>query len=303
MPRKNVLLSAYPILLLCLLAMAPTGPAFAASEAEEALQALLDKGRTLREAGKPGKAAKVFAEADLLAEGKSADALLGLALSCYQNGNSKDTLDAARRLLESSDDAAVRPAAYHLTGMAILGLSRPSKAQLREAEEAFQQALGAGPNRVANALFGLAQAQAALGRGEEAFASIETFLESNPLGPTTDAARIFACDLRKEWPDLPIRQGEPLRVDFMQHSDVTRPEKIRKNSPQFPYGAPDGRIILETVVDRLGCVTIGEVIEGVSRDFDQVAMAAIARWVFRPAVRDGKPVDVFFNLTVSKTTR
>jgi TonB family protein len=83
--------------------------------------------------------------------------------------------------------------------------------------------------------------------------------------------------------------------------------------PAFPivYPSPDfsrtdlplgyqGDVIVEVTIERDGSVGDLKVIQGVSRGVDELAMAAVRNWRFRPAILDGSPIaskhDVHFHL-------
>jgi len=83
--------------------------------------------------------------------------------------------------------------------------------------------------------------------------------------------------------------------------------------PAFPivYPSPDfsradlplgyqGDVIVEVTIERDGSVSDLKVIQSVSHGVDEVAMATVRNWRFRPAILDGSPIaskhDVHFHL-------
>jgi protein TonB len=60
-----------------------------------------------------------------------------------------------------------------------------------------------------------------------------------------------------------------------------------------------GIVILESIVDAEGCVSDVRVRKAVHPELNQASLTAVRQWVFRPAELRGKPVNVFFDLTLS----
>jgi protein TonB len=121
------------------------------------------------------------------------------------------------------------------------------------------------------------------------------------------ASRWLVCLARAYFPDEelpslpPPVQGlvEPLRV----MGEVSRPEIIGQVKPQYTAEAKEKRVsgtaILESVIDREGCIRSTRVLKGLPYGLDEVAMAAIRNWAFEPARLNGEPVKVYYVLTVN----
>ena len=96
----------------------------------------------------------------------------------------------------------------------------------------------------------------------------------------------------KGTPDDPL----PWRGDF------TPPSRFVSPLPTYPQSAwatgVQGTVTLEVVVDTDGRVGQVEVLEGLPHGISEAAVAAVQRWRFRPATRDGEPVVVFHRLTL-----
>lgn len=60
-----------------------------------------------------------------------------------------------------------------------------------------------------------------------------------------------------------------------------------------------GTVILEAIIDAQGNVTAVRVVKPLPMGLDREAVEAVQRWKFRPATLHGKPVAVYFNLTVT----
>ncbi|HXU32395.1 MAG TPA: TonB family protein [Thermoanaerobaculia bacterium] len=99
-------------------------------------------------------------------------------------------------------------------------------------------------------------------------------------------------------PAEPIR--EPLRVGGL----VTRPEVIHRvpiDFAAFQNGEArmTGVFIAEAVIDEKGDVTNARILKSSGPKIDAAALAAILKWKFKPATLNGKPVAVYYTLTVN----
>jgi TonB family protein len=93
--------------------------------------------------------------------------------------------------------------------------------------------------------------------------------------------------------------GPPYRVG----GEVTRPEKVSGDSPAYTELARRARImgvvIVEAVIDEQGNVTSTRVLKGLPMGLDRAAVDAVEGWKFKPATMHGKPVAVYYLLTVN----
>jgi TonB family protein len=84
---------------------------------------------------------------------------------------------------------------------------------------------------------------------------------------------------------------------------VTAPVVMHRVNPNYPDQAKKngifGIVILATDIDENGDVTDARVLKGLPDGLDQAAIDAVRQWKFRPAMKDGKPVAVTFNLTIN----
>jgi TonB family protein len=128
-------------------------------------------------------------------------------------------------------------------------------------------------------------------------------LDLSPYGPAGETVAAW----RQEDFNAPFQRagsthGEIWRVG----GAVTKPEKIEAPPPVYPEAARkqrlSGRIIFEAILDTAGRVRHPAILH---MDNDgQVALAAsaldaVCDWRFRPATLDGKPVKVYYTLTVT----
>jgi protein TonB len=122
-----------------------------------------------------------------------------------------------------------------------------------------------------------------------------------------DLPDIEIADLVFSVPEAPpsARRGsgwdgqEPLQVG----GDVSPPVKIHSPVPRYTEDARKGRVqgvvILQAVIDALGNVDEVSVLKGLPLGLSESAIATVSEWKFRPASRNGTPVPVYFNLTVT----
>ena len=89
--------------------------------------------------------------------------------------------------------------------------------------------------------------------------------------------------------------------------EVSSPQPLRKVDPKYPPTLiaehVEGEVVLYAVIRKDGSVDSIQLVKGIDEQLDANAMHAFAQWKFQPATIDGKPVDVFFNLTISYTLR
>lgn len=99
----------------------------------------------------------------------------------------------------------------------------------------------------------------------------------------------------------PTEPAGPIHVG----GDVLAPEKIVAPQPQYTELARKARIqgvvIVQAIIDKTGSVTNVKVLKGLPMGLDQAAADAIKSWRFKPATLNGKPVAVYYTLTVNFT--
>jgi protein TonB len=54
----------------------------------------------------------------------------------------------------------------------------------------------------------------------------------------------------------------------------------------------DGEVVLYAIIRKNGTVDNIQVVHSIDSQLDRYAMEALSRWEFRPALRDGQPVDL-----------
>lgn len=91
----------------------------------------------------------------------------------------------------------------------------------------------------------------------------------------------------------------PLKVG----GDVKAPVVIKRVEPEYTEKAKAahvaGIVIMQLTIDKSGRVTAAEVIKPLPFGLNQTALAAVKQWEFKPATRNGVPVDVIFLVTLN----
>jgi len=84
---------------------------------------------------------------------------------------------------------------------------------------------------------------------------------------------------------------------------VIRPVIIDRVEPQYTEMARrarlEGTVIVQAVIDEAGNVLDVKVLKRLPMGLDQSAVDAVSRWRFKPATLYGRPVKVFYSLTVN----
>jgi TonB family protein len=102
-----------------------------------------------------------------------------------------------------------------------------------------------------------------------------------------------------EGPPGPGTSGGPaLRMD----GNITPPVKIHAPTPRYTEEGRQSRVqgvvILEAIIDDQGNVDSVKVLKGLPHGLSESAVATAREWKYKPAMLDGEPVAVFFNLTI-----
>jgi TonB family protein len=100
--------------------------------------------------------------------------------------------------------------------------------------------------------------------------------------------------------ETPRAEGPP---PYRVGGEVTRPEILSMTKPVYTEAARrarvTGTVIVEAVIDEQGNVTEARVLKGLPMGLDQAALDAIQAWKFKPATLQGRPVRVYYVLTVN----
>jgi TonB family protein len=93
-------------------------------------------------------------------------------------------------------------------------------------------------------------------------------------------------------------EDKPIQVD----KTTIPPVLIKKVDLKIPDALKDkkiraGVIILEVIISNKGDVTNVKVLRSLDHLLDQEATTAAKQWKYKPALKDGKPVSVYFTIT------
>ena len=99
----------------------------------------------------------------------------------------------------------------------------------------------------------------------------------------------------------PAVNDEPIQVG----GEVKKPEILVKTQPRYTELARraniTGVVVLKAVIDERGYVTDLQVTKDLPMGLDKAAVDAVRTWRFKPATLHGRPVKVYYNLTVHFT--
>jgi TonB family protein len=255
------------------------------------------------------EAAAELERTDALAGGRSADAKVALARAYTGLGAREKALAAAQAAVALAPPATLLAQAYNQLAVASL-LDAKGDLDYAAAEAALRQAAALEDGAVVR--LNLAAVLAKRGRTDESVAEARRSIAQGAEGPVEKEARILVCRHRKAAPPPgaqpspaadPIDLGEPAKPP----GGVSRPKILFRVNPYFPTGARNGiapreklaTVIAETTIDAEGCVTAVRILRSTRPDFAKAAVAAFEKWVFHPAIYEGKPVAVYYALTAS----
>jgi TonB family protein len=89
---------------------------------------------------------------------------------------------------------------------------------------------------------------------------------------------------------------EDNRPGFRPKGRLAAPQPYEKVDPKYPSDAInqhiDGEVILYAIIRKDGSVDSIQVVHGIDPQLDHNAIEALSRWKFRPASREGVPVDI-----------
>jgi protein TonB len=85
--------------------------------------------------------------------------------------------------------------------------------------------------------------------------------------------------------------------------NVRAPQRVFSPDPIYPEEARlariQGVVILQTIIDTLGKVNDIRVLKGLPSGLSEAAVEAVSKWQFNPATLDGKPVAVYYMVTIT----
>jgi periplasmic protein TonB len=91
----------------------------------------------------------------------------------------------------------------------------------------------------------------------------------------------------------------PMRIT----AEVKQPQLIKKVEPPYPEvgrrSKLEGVVVLEAVITKTGSVEEVKVLRSLHPVMDQAALNAVKQWKYKPAILNGRPVKVYFTVTVT----
>jgi TonB family protein len=245
------------------------------------------------------KACKEYIQASERSEGQALPRLKGLSLTqCYEElGDFDKAVDAARKARSLASTPEERTHTTLDLGCALLAkLDAHANA---EAANLLKEELASKEGAQARA--GYFQALLELNRDGEAAEYLHSLemkdkvetLSCKVVDPKQADAlneRLHAID-----PDLDV---------FPYGATVTRPEIIHRAAPlvtaeALAHPGLSGTVIVEAIIDRTGRVQNPRVLKGLPFGLSESAVAAVKQWGFKPATLNGRPVKVYYVLTVN----
>jgi TonB family protein len=314
--RLHCLLSCF---FLSVLAPIPVEAAPAAEPApHERPQVLkaLEKGMERLEGGQFTFALSDFKRAARLADGKCGPCFLGLARAHNALGDRENAAEAARNAISLLDRPDALAQAYNSLGVALSG---DQEEDLAAAEAAFRKALELGPPSPDMVRVNLAHVLWREKKYAESERLARQVLISDPAAPPARDARIVLCQARAD--GAPVVPPDAVYTETACHKDrlrtveenlvpvvlgqVTRPRKIFGRPAEYDESSRkekiEGIVVLESIIDDEGCVQQLRICKSVHPSLDLDALDAVRHWVFQPAEFNGKPVKVYYTLTVNFT--
>ena len=121
-----------------------------------------------------------------------------------------------------------------------------------------------------------------------------------------NAARHLLCLARSRFAeelfDPDGEDGKPV-APLSTGRSIDRPQVVGEVKSKYTAEAREkrltGQVIVETVIDREGCVREARVLKGLPFGLSESTLAAVKGWAFEPATLDGTPVRVFLVVTVN----
>ncbi|HEY7215374.1 MAG TPA: TonB family protein [Thermoanaerobaculia bacterium] len=302
--RSRFLFSAFVILAVCGTApirsqeeKAPPPPA-----PQETFDSVLKRAYQLIAEGKFGQAREDLEKAAALAGGPCGECLLGFAHVYAGERNWDQAVAAVQQAIPLLKSPGLQARAYNQLGTAYVALG--GAGGLSNAEEAFRRGADLGGPWGAVARYNLAEVLARQQRWAEVVETARRYLQdAGPEGTALKEARVLLCGARARLPEDLLLPGEDATEPIRVGGEVRRPEVITQIKPVYTDEArragARGKVILEAFIDEMGCVRNVKALQGASHGLTESSMAAVRQWVFSPATLAGKPVKVYYVLTVT----
>jgi TonB family protein len=108
-----------------------------------------------------------------------------------------------------------------------------------------------------------------------------------------------------EW--TPQLSPDPIGVYPAVPPGGTQPQVVRRVNPSYPPGARaqgiDGIVVIRAIVRKDGRADEVEILRDLPMGLGEAARNAVRQWRFLPATVNGKPIDVYYTVTVRFTMK
>lgn len=309
-----------PFLVLVLLVLgAVTAGSEAPAQAQASADDTLKQAESLLVEKKFQKAVEAYQRADELAGGQCGRCQLGLAHAYTGLGQHEEAAGAARKATTVLQDLPLLSRAWNDLGVALTLQRTPD---LPGAEEALRNAVKLDGPLVNTSRYNLADNLWRQKKYAEAEQLAREALNADPSGPASRSARVVLCQARTDGappippevlyeeatcnsePPQPADSADPAADQVIAvGKGVLPPVRLYARAPHYDEKARKkhikGTVVLESIIDKEGCVQRLRLCKSVHPALDSAAMEAVRRWVFQPATLKGRPVKVYYTLTVN----
>ncbi len=128
--------------------------------------------------------------------------------------------------------------------------------------------------------------------------------DPEPIRVEETVVEVDLLDVDVDVFEIPDAPPEPPPVGPIHiGGDVQRPVKVHAPQPNYPEIArrtrTQGVVIVEAIIDKRGDVTNVRILKGLPMGLSEAAVKAVKAWSFKPATLNGKPVEVYYSLTIN----
>ncbi len=233
-----------------------------------------------------------------MAPGESIEALYALSRAYGQTGRAANAIAACRDFTGAAADPELAAKAHNLLGIWLLS----DDSDLRGSRKAFKRALELSSEKAYRARLSLAEVLHRQGREKKALRVLRGYPQrepedswwSLPTGPVSD-------HVYDQLPELLLARDPETPLYFQ--GSIVKPQKVQAPPPVYTRIAHDrgiqGLVTVRTVIDREGNVVKVRLLKGLPYGLSKQAVESIKGWKFKPATFRGRPVALYYNLTVN----
>jgi TonB family protein len=237
------------------------------------------------------RAVTSFEDASRVGESGCAECFLGLSRTYVAWGKAGKAVETARQALQLNPSKPLLARSHHQLAVALLAQPNRGADATAEAEGALRKSLELGPAEGNVDRFNLAGLLLQGGKAEEAVSLARDYLKSAPTGSAAAEARMLICLARK---GAPAAEAAP-----EAGAEIEPPHPIYRQPLTAQRRKLEGSVLVQVNIDRDGCAVNPTLVRGMGNEIDGAAMDAVKRWVFQPALYQGKPVPSDSMVTVS----